>query len=441
MKLSSTIATLSALLLSGSVQATPGKKTALRGLQFETNEAEMDYDQVVVRGTDTYTAFISAAQEVPECMSSALGYAIATVQDHYFCIKLSYDGLSGPELSSHVHGPAAAGETGPVIFTMVTKTQKKQCFELTTDQRKDLDDDLWYFNIHSDMCPGGEIRGQILPAPAPPTGPTSIITQALGYENEVEVLVTDTYFALISAAQEVPGCMSSALGNAVATVQGDQFCIKLNYDGLSGPELSSHVHGPAAFGETGPVIFTLANSTQKTQCFELPSDEMKDLDDEMWYFNIHSADCPGGEIRGQILPTPAPSTETASIINEALEYENEPVRRADTYYALISAAQEVPECVSSAVGNAIVSVENDHFCIKLSYVGLSGPELSSHVHGPAAVGETGPVIFTMANSTQKTQCFELTPDQMKDLDDELWYFNIHSDMCPGGEIRGQILPL
>jgi hypothetical protein len=112
----------------------------------------------------------------------------------------------------------------------------------------------------------------------------------------------DTYFALISAAQEVPGCMSSALGNAVATVEGDQFCIKLSYDGLSGPELFSHVHGPAAIGETGPVVFTMALTTQKTQCFTLTKDNKKNLEDEEYYFNIHSEMCPGGEIRGQILP-------------------------------------------------------------------------------------------------------------------------------------------
>jgi hypothetical protein len=65
-------------------------------------------------------------------------------------------------------------------------------------------------------------------------------------------------------------------------------------------------------------------------------------------------------------------------------------------------------------------VQDDNFCIKLSYDGLSGPELSPHAHGPAAIGETGPVIFTMA--------LTLTKDQMKDLDDELWYFNIYSDV-------------
>jgi hypothetical protein len=68
----------------------------------------------------------------------------------------------------------------------------------------DLDDELWCFTIHSDMCPCGEIRGQILPAPANPTGPSSAITQALEVENEqVEVHGTENYFSLINAAQEV----------------------------------------------------------------------------------------------------------------------------------------------------------------------------------------------------------------------------------------------
>jgi hypothetical protein len=404
--------TLSALLLSGSIQV---------------NAAH----------PEIYTAFISAAQEVPGCTSPALGYGIATVEDHEFCIKLSYDGLSGPELFSHVHGPAAVGETGPVVFTLDTSTEKKQCFMITEDFKMNLDNKLYYFNIHSEMCPGGEIRAQILPAPAPPTGPTSVINKALGIQNEPVQVRSDTYFSLISAAQEVPGCMSSALGNAIATVEGDQFCIKLNYDGLSGPELFSHVHGPATFGETGPVIFTLDTSTQKTQCFTLTGDNKMNLDNELYYFNVHSDMCPGGEIRGQILPTPAPSTGAASIIIQALKEE----RPTDTYYAVIGAAQEVPGCMSSATGNAIATVEGNQFCIKLSYDGLSGPELFSHVHGPAAVGETGPVVFTLNTSTQKTQCFELTEDNKMFLEKELYYFNVHSEMCQGGEIRGQIVAL
>jgi hypothetical protein len=119
---------------------------------------------------------------------------------------------------------------------------------------------------------------------------------------------------------------------------------------------------------------------------------------------------------------------------------------ADNYFALISSAyQEVPACMSSALGtsNVVAMVRDNHFCIKLSYDGLNNPELVSQVHGPAAVGETGPAIFSIDTSiTEKAQCFELTKDhQKKDLDDELWYFNIHSERCPNDAIRGQILPL
>jgi hypothetical protein len=151
MKLSLTIATIATLLLSAIVQAKKKTTSRSRGLKGIANEA------------DNYFALIDAAQEAPGCMSSALSNVVATVRDDIFCIKLSYNGLSGPELFSHVHGPAAVGETGPVIFAINTSTEKMQCFELTKDQMKDLDDELWYFNMHSEMCPNNAIRGQLLP--------------------------------------------------------------------------------------------------------------------------------------------------------------------------------------------------------------------------------------------------------------------------------------
>jgi hypothetical protein len=118
---------------------------------------------------------------------------------------------------------------------------------------------------------------------------------------------SDNYFALIGAAaqdEEIPGCMASALGHAIAMVRDDRFCIKLSYDSLRSQDLFSHaVHGPAALGETGPVILAIDNtSTEKTQCFELTAGQMKDLEDELWYFNIQSDKCPNDAIRGQILP-------------------------------------------------------------------------------------------------------------------------------------------
>ena len=152
MKFSFTIATLALTLLSAFVQAKKKTPALRRGLKAENNKA------------DNYFALVSAAQEDARSISSARGDVIATVRDDLFCIKFSYNGLSGPEIFSHIHGPAAAGETGPVIFSMDTSTQKTQCFEVTKDQMKDLDDELWYITIHSSgMYHYGAIRGQILP--------------------------------------------------------------------------------------------------------------------------------------------------------------------------------------------------------------------------------------------------------------------------------------
>jgi hypothetical protein len=154
MKLSLIIVTLSSLLLSAVVHANKETSSLRRGLNSGNKNGANDYF-ALISNTD---------QEVPACMSSALGNVIAMVRDDLFCIRLSFDdGLSGPELFSHVHGPAAVGESGPVIFTIDTTSTKTQCFELTKDQKKDLDDELWYFNIQSEECPNGAIRSQILP--------------------------------------------------------------------------------------------------------------------------------------------------------------------------------------------------------------------------------------------------------------------------------------
>jgi hypothetical protein len=156
MKLTLTIATLAAaLLLSAFVHASKETTSLRRGLKSGNRN-----------GVDNYFALISNTdQEVPPCMSSALssGNVVATVRDHLFCIRLSYDGLSGPDLVSHVHGPAAVDKVGSIIFTIDTTTGKTQCSELTKDQKKELDDELWYVNIHSEKCPNAVVRGQILP--------------------------------------------------------------------------------------------------------------------------------------------------------------------------------------------------------------------------------------------------------------------------------------
>ena len=122
----------------------------------------------------------------------------------------------------------------------------------------------------------------------------------------------DIYFSVLSAAQErgpngeigAEVCDSDAMGNAVATFNPNNrnFCINLSYSGLSEMEVAAHIHGPAPVGENAPVLYTLSMDPIKNDCVKLTRREARQLSRGEFYFNIHTAQCPAGEIRGQILP-------------------------------------------------------------------------------------------------------------------------------------------
>jgi hypothetical protein len=51
----------------------------------------------------------------------------------------------------------------------------------------------------------------------------------------------------------------------------------------------------------------LTDPTQNGIAYPL-ANQIADLENGLWYINIHSTTFGGGEIRGQILPVPEPST-------------------------------------------------------------------------------------------------------------------------------------
>ena len=113
----------------------------------------------------------------------------------------------------------------------------------------------------------------------------------------------------------------------------------------------------------------------------------------------------------------------------------------DVFFSLLNAAQDVTPCMSQASGSAIATFDamSSELCIKLSYSGLSGPERFSHIHGPAKIGANAGSIFLLSLDPIKTDCYVLNAEQMEHLEAGHLYFNVHSEMCPSGEIRGQIL--
>ena len=111
------------------------------------------------------TAELSGAAEVPANDSAGTGTLEATydTETMLFTWTVTYEGLTGDATAAHFHGPAAADATaGPVIpIEGDLASPIEGSATLTEEQATQLQDGLWYFNVHTEANKGGEIRGQV----------------------------------------------------------------------------------------------------------------------------------------------------------------------------------------------------------------------------------------------------------------------------------------
>jgi hypothetical protein len=108
---------------------------------------------------------------------------------------------------------------------------------------------------------------------------------------------------------------------------------------------------------------------------------------------------------------------------------------------LLTPAQEVNEVRSDAQGVGIVTLDTEKnlFTWNIFYSGLTGTEQMAHFHGPASVGQNANAIITLSTGSPKIGSQVITDGQVADIIAGLWYVNIHTDVYPGGEIRGQVI--
>lgn len=130
---------------------------------------------------------------------------------------------------------------------------------------------------------------------------------------------TVNFATALDAAQETSCAMSStAQGSGTVTLDDVTGALSWNitfgnnspaFDNGTldfGAELFSHFHGPAAPGANAGIKVTLANGSPKSSSTTVASaSDRTDLKNGLWYVNIHSGSCAGGEIRGQILRVPS----------------------------------------------------------------------------------------------------------------------------------------
>ncbi len=127
------------------------------------------------------------------------------------------------------------------------------------------------------------------------------------------VSVAKLFTSYLNGASEVPvnASAGTGYGRIVLNAAETQITASFYWSGLGSSAVAGHIHGPAPAGVNAAVLFPMSPITAATsgsaedRTFTVTAAQVAQLRAGLFYFNIHSTNFPGGEIRGQILPTSA----------------------------------------------------------------------------------------------------------------------------------------
>lgn len=145
------------------------------------------------------------------------------------------------------------------------------------------------------------------------------------------VAQAQSFIGVLDAAQDGGGNRTGS-GIFHLTLSENVMTITGTFAGLSGVAVNAHIHGPSPAGQNSGVLYGLFNqitlgpenksgtinttvslvNNPNNTAFDIPT-QLGQLNSGQWYFNIHSSTFGGGEIRGQILLVPEPSTVALGI--------------------------------------------------------------------------------------------------------------------------------
>lgn len=126
--------------------------------------------------------------------------------------------------------------------------------------------------------------------------------------------------ASLSGDQEVPPTSSSGSGSASILFDdaSNQLNWTITFSGLTGAATGAHFHGPAPAGTNASVQVNIGSISGLTSpmigATAISEAQEADLLAGLWYINIHTAQFPGGEIRGQVLTQVVPLPAAAWLL-------------------------------------------------------------------------------------------------------------------------------
>lgn len=137
-----------------------------------------------------------------------------------------------------------------------------------------------------------------------------VIAAALSFSALGQSMATNAMAlsAKLSGANEVPANTSAGSGMLDASLdkQSNVLTWTVTYSGLTGPVKAGHFHGPAAAGANAGVALGFSGSVESPikGTATLTAAQAADVMAGKWYVNLHTAANLGGEVRGQMMPTP-----------------------------------------------------------------------------------------------------------------------------------------
>ena len=250
-------------------------------------------------------ASLTGAREVPGPGDpDGSGRAVVKLSGDQACFLLRWSRIAAP-VASHIH-LGRRGVAGPVVLPFFQGQLPDTLNAVAGCAPADpaLVDAIaahpsdYYVNIHTGEFPGGAIRGQLHRA------------------GDLDLDVPDQFAARLLGRNEVPPADPDGRGLALVDTGRTRVCFALAWTNI-GPPLFAHIHSGVA-GVNGPVVVLFFdvpepagsppaalpdtnNAAAGCVCGQSPA-LLADIRQHpsAYYVNIHTAEFPGGAIRGQL---------------------------------------------------------------------------------------------------------------------------------------------
>lgn len=258
---------------------------------------------------------LSSQQEVPPLdVEGATGEGNLTIDTATGALSgsVSVSGTTGAPVMAHIH-QGFAGTNGPVVVGL-EGSNEGALWTVPADtvldavQLASLNAGEMYINVHTAANPGGELRGQILPA-------------------DIQVIRT-----ALSGAQENPPVTSDASATGVMTLNTASGAVFATISTVGVDDATmAHIHSGAR-NENGGVVLGLEQSADNVASWSTPAGSVFDAEalaavqNDALYYNVHTPANPSGELRGQIAGsgTAADAVEFSVVIENVSNGETLP---------------------------------------------------------------------------------------------------------------------